>query len=415
MLEQDQFQKQIERLVGSHVLHGSESLCRLLQYLAKHAIENPGASLKEYQIATEVLGKPVDFDPQVDSAIRVQAGRLRTKLAEYYATEGAEDQIIVELPKGSYLLTRHARHSDNGHSAAVVRSGIAVPTVEPMSESRRWLVGAVFALVVAAGVIAAAWQAANGHKVSQPVTIKSDAGVMPPVFKQFWASFVNQPEDPWVVFSNAEFVGRPETGMRYFNASRDAHKLVWDHYTGVGEVLAVHSLDQVFGSLHRELRVKRGSLFSLDDAQNNSLIFVGSPSENLSLGELPSTKEFVFQRVRSGPRSGDLAIVNEHPQAGEAEQFLASPSDSPLTEDYAVVAIVPGLNPSRSVVILAGTTTFGTEAAAEYVSRQDTLKNLLSRLSVSGDSDVGRFEALLHVRVTRGVPMETQLVAVRKR
>ena len=109
------------------------------------------------------------------------------------------------------------------------------------------------------------------------------------------------PEDPWVESSNAEFVGRPETGMRYYNKARDGETALWDHYTGVGEVLSVHQLDQVFDSLHRHLRVKRGSLFSLDDAKNNDLIFVGSPSENLTLDEIPSTQEFVFQRVDSGP------------------------------------------------------------------------------------------------------------------
>ena len=82
--------------------------------------------------------------------------------------------------------------------------------------------------------------------------------------------------------------------------------LIWDHYTGVGEVLAVHNLDQVFGSLRRQIRVKRGSLFSLDDAKNNDLIFVGSPSENLTLLDIPGSKEFIFQRVSLGTPSGRL-------------------------------------------------------------------------------------------------------------
>ena len=94
--EKEQYSRQIDRLVNSHTLHGSESLCRLLRYLAEHALNNPGAPLKEYQIATEVFGRPADFDPQLDSTIRVQAGRLRVKLAEYYANEGIEDHVIGE-------------------------------------------------------------------------------------------------------------------------------------------------------------------------------------------------------------------------------------------------------------------------------------------------------------------------------
>src|SRR2546421_1361640 len=116
---------QIEQLLSSHSLHGSESLCKLLRYLANHSMDHPGLSPKEYQIATEVFGRQQDFDPHVDSMVRVQAGRLRTKLAEYYASEGAEDQVMVELPKGTYTLAFHPRthgvvrsHTSTSHEAS---------------------------------------------------------------------------------------------------------------------------------------------------------------------------------------------------------------------------------------------------------------------------------------------------------
>jgi hypothetical protein len=178
-------------------------------------------------------------------------------------------------------------------------------------------------------------------------------------------------------------------------------------------VLAVHELDQVFELLHRQIRVKRGSLFSLDDVKNNDLIFLGSPSENLTLTEIPNTREFVFQRVTSGPRKGDLGIANVHPNAGEAPIFLATPSGAPLTEDYAVVALMPGLDPARSVMVFAGTTTFGTQGAVEYVCRRNSLKELLSQLSAS-NGQLEPFEALLRVKVIHGVPVEIKLLDVRQ-
>src|SRR3982074_3769483 len=95
-IEREQCLGQIERLVASQGLHGSGSLCKLLRYLAEHSLDHPGSYLKEYQIATEVFGRPHDFDPQHDSTIRVQAGRLRLKLAEYYSSEGADDSLVVE-------------------------------------------------------------------------------------------------------------------------------------------------------------------------------------------------------------------------------------------------------------------------------------------------------------------------------
>jgi hypothetical protein len=400
---------EVDRLVNSHTLHGSESLCKLLRYLAEHAIRKPGVALKEYQIATEVFGRPAEFDPQLDSLVRVQAGRLRSKIAEYYASEGADDPILVELPKGTYSLTFHAATPSTKnlvrgmHEADEDRSG-------PQSRRFPRAVLILSSLLVVSIVIIAGLLAG---KITSSRSSTGDENV-PPAFRVFWHAFAAGPDAPWVIFSNGAFVGRPEIGLRYFNPARDSREIITDNYTGVGEVLAVYNLNQVFAQLHHQIRVKRGSLFSLDDAQNNNLIFVGSPVENLSLLDIPSTHHFIFQRATSGPRKGDLAIVNVHPRADEPRMLFGSPSGTPLIEDYAIVGLVPGMNSARSVLILAGTTTMGTQAAAEYVCRQDSLEQLLLRLSVSENGVLKPFEAILHVKIARGVPVATDLVALRE-
>ena len=91
------------------MLQGSESLCKLLQYLAHHTLNSPADHLKEYQIGTEVLGRPADFDPQTDSSVRTQVGRLRAKLVEYYNSTGVHDPILVDIPKGRYSLSFERR------------------------------------------------------------------------------------------------------------------------------------------------------------------------------------------------------------------------------------------------------------------------------------------------------------------
>jgi hypothetical protein len=72
------------------------------------------------------------------------------------------------------------------------------------------------------------------------------------------------------------------------------------------------------------------------------------------------------------------------------------------------------MNPAQSLLILAGTTTIGTQAAAEYVCRQDSLEQLLLRLSISENGQIRPFEVVLRVRVARGVPVGSELVALRK-
>ncbi|MFN0101263.1 MAG: hypothetical protein ACKV2U_04130 [Bryobacteraceae bacterium] len=397
------FLGQVERIVASPPLASADSLCKLLRYLAHFAIDHPSAQLKEHQIATEVFGRPPQFDPRIDSTVRVQMGRLRTKLAEYYGGMGSHDSLIVDLPKGAYALSVHERPSEPAAPANGAISPAAV--LPPLSAPVRTLNRAAWAFALLSVGLAAVvvYLLVPSRNVAAPATAAA------PALERFWGLFAEKADRPLVVYSNAEFVGRPETGLRYFEASRDGNKQILDHYTGVGEVMAVHELDRVFALLGRELRLKRGRLLSLDDAKLSNLIFIGSPSENLSLRQLPSAEFFVFQRVLSGDRRGDLGIWNVKPRPGEAAIFLASPSGKPLTEDYALIARMPGLSANRWILTLAGSTTHGTQAAVEFVCRPKQVEALLQSLPVGQPW----FEAVLRVTVRAGVPVAGELAALR--
>jgi hypothetical protein len=422
LIEREENFRQIDRLVSSNVLQGSESLCKLLKYLAEQALEHPGVAVKEYQIATEVFGRPSYFDPRLDSTVRVQTGRLRSKLAEYYGSAGADDPVVVEIPKGSYTLTFHFRAAPPAPAPPTVvlpeltpaRPALSPPAPASTSDGRPRIL--VFALLAVIGLLAVSLLILSYLLVKRPISspVSSGQAEEARVLSGFWKNFVEQPEDPWVVFSNAEFTGRPETGMRYFNEATDSRDAILDHYTGVGEVIAVHELDRVFTLLNHGLRVKRGRLLSLDDAKNNNLIFVGSPSENLPLREIPTSREFVFRRTEVANRKGDLAIVNAHPAAGEQRLYFASPGN-PFTEDYAIIALVPGLNQSRWVMVLAGISTLGTQAAVEFVTRPKTVEDLLVRLTGAKSGPAVPFEAILKVKISQGVPVKGELVAMHPR
>ena len=138
----EQFFQQIDQIIKSHSLRGSESLCKLLQYLAKQSLYHPDAPLKEYQIATEVYGRHADFDPQSDSTIRVQAGRLRLKLAEYYAGEGATDPIVVRIPKGSYHLVFEPRQVES-HPQSVPLLEVPAPGPSVQTVPAQWRIAVI--------------------------------------------------------------------------------------------------------------------------------------------------------------------------------------------------------------------------------------------------------------------------------
>ena len=364
-----EYLNQIERVLQSRALHGSESLRNLLRYLANHSLEHPSAAPKEYQIATEVFGRNEDFDPHVDSMVRVQAGRLRAKLAEYYSSEGASDPIVVEMPKGTYALTFIERPPANPvplppKAPAFSTREPAQPTKSNLPFSVRWIAALVVCSIALATFLAVGIDRLFPHRIPEARSV-TETSIVPAAITTFWNGFLAGHEQPLVIFSNAPFVGRPDSGMRYYDAAHDGKTRILDHYTGVGEVLAVHALDDTFRQLQRRIRVKRGSLFTLDDAKNNDLVFIGSPSENLSLLDIPTTKEFAFQRLHCCSRDGNVEIVNVHPAPGELPTYQASPSNEDLTEDYALIALVKGLEPTYSVLILAGTTTIGTQASVE--------------------------------------------------
>jgi hypothetical protein len=407
---------QVDKLVASSPLRGSESLCRLLHYLAERSVDQP-AGIKEYQIATEVFGRPADFDPRLDATVRVQTSRLRAKLVEYYAVEGAADPWILELPKGSYTLTFHARPPAEipppvPPADPPARSDFQA--VRPIGTGRARPWASIFHVLslLCIGLLTALALVISRRPV--PQVSASVSNPAPQSLQTFWHGFIDQPEPPLVVFSNAEFVGRPESGMRYFNPAMDSRDSILDHYTGVGEVIAIHELDRLFTLMHHDLRVKRGRLLSLDDVKNTDLVFVGSPSENLTLREIATTQEFAFRTEADGDRKGDLAIVNPNPRPGEDRTYLAT-KGVPLTEDYAVIAVFPGAYPPSWVMILAGTSTIGTQAAVEFVCRELEVRELVRKVGISKTGEVLPFEAVIHVKVSRGVPVASKLVALHPR
>jgi hypothetical protein len=201
--------------------------------------------------------------------------------------------------------------------------------------------------------------------------------------------------------------------MRYLNPATDRTSPILDHYTGVGEVMAIHELDGLFAQFRRNVLVKRGRLLSMDDVMNNDIVFVGSPSENLTLRDLPALQQFVFGRSPSDAFRAPLRIQNVHPAAGEQPLYFASPG-LPVVQDYAIVALLPGPSPGHWVMSLAGISTIGTQAAVEFVCGENTVEQLVKRAQRT-DGHLKPFEALIRVTVSRGVPVSSELIAVHNR
>lgn len=98
----DQIRTQLTKVLNSDVFAGTERLRRFLKFIVEQNIEFPNEPLKEIIIGSELYASDGDFDPRLSAVVRVDAGRLRAKLREYYASEGIADSLTIHLPKGSY-------------------------------------------------------------------------------------------------------------------------------------------------------------------------------------------------------------------------------------------------------------------------------------------------------------------------
>src|SRR5260370_41458746 len=99
----EEVRAQLDRILASRTLAGSDQLKRLLRLTVERTINDQSDLLKEYNLGLEVFQRPPDYDPKVDPIVRVQARRLRSKLDIYYAGEGAGDSLVIQIPRGAYI------------------------------------------------------------------------------------------------------------------------------------------------------------------------------------------------------------------------------------------------------------------------------------------------------------------------
>ncbi|MBL8207060.1 MAG: hypothetical protein JNM09_22695, partial [Blastocatellia bacterium] len=443
---------QLEKILAGQTLHSSENLRAFLRFVAMKVIENDDVQIKEFVIATEVFGRGDDFDSRIDSVVRVQAGRLRTKLHEYYASEGKEDQVIIDLPKGQYTpiftytqpLKQGKIVGENpvsgseaiGGNEAPLHSdarGVVIPGIEPRPSNLRWLKVALTSLVILCcvlGVMTVTWWWKATLRAETIAAAEVD-GLPSEIVTPLWGDLLRSPEPILVVYSNTLFQGSPEEGMKVFksygspggssgspalerNLGSGSPPSIIDHYTGIGEVMGVYSLADFFSKVHHPFRVKRSLLLTWDDTKTQDIVVLGSPAENLFLRDLPQKQDFVFRVVRDEQQKETFGLINSAPRTGEQPYYLAKqegPSRSQISEDFAVISLLQGLSQKNKLLILAGITTYGTQAAAEYVSRPETIKDLISHLNLAPSGQPPKlppyFQVLIRVKINGGVPVQT--------
>jgi serine/threonine-protein kinase len=92
--------EQLDRILQSPRFATAEKRGLLLRFLVESFLEGRSEGLKEYEVGRAVFGRPASYDPRLDPIVRVQVSNLRSKLREYYASDGKDDPVLIEFPKG---------------------------------------------------------------------------------------------------------------------------------------------------------------------------------------------------------------------------------------------------------------------------------------------------------------------------
>jgi hypothetical protein len=114
--------RELERVLRSELFKRSERLSRFLGFLVQRHIEGRACELKESVLGAEVFARKSDYNPKVDPIVRTEARRLRARLGEYYATDGKDDALVIEIPKAAMFLPFGSRRAPSADRSLVTGS-----------------------------------------------------------------------------------------------------------------------------------------------------------------------------------------------------------------------------------------------------------------------------------------------------
>ncbi len=404
-VEIEDIRAQVGRLIQSKTFETSEAHRRLLQYLAEKSISGEADRLKEYTIGLEAFGKPPTYDPKQDSIVRLQAGRLRQKLAAYYQTEAAGDTIRVTLPKGAFKLNFEPVAAQDHAPGA------------PWNPRRTFLLLGTALAVVTIWAVAATVGLVRQHR---------DAEVMAerwtPELESLWGPFLQSNRPLMVCLGTPMFVRFPDFGLfrdpkvndwqeieksERFSAVRKAlgGKGVFASYayTGAGEASAAFLVSKLLSTRKRNILLTRSSILSWQQVVDDDVVFVGPPKFNLQLQAAALAQDIVIEPE---------GIRNHKPQGGEPV-FLQDhlvPEKPAEGETHALISRTPGLSGVGELLVIAGNASPDTLAAAEWLTEPLRASELVHHLRTPSGEIPRYFQAVVKVAFKQGIPVQSSYV-----
>jgi hypothetical protein len=418
----------VERVAASEQFSRSARLRDFLLYVGRQSLMEGCQEIHEQEIGAQVFGRPAAYDRSSDNIVRVNATELRKRIESYFESLGAGEPLLFEIPRGSYVPVFRRRFSGRVSEALTPHQETA-----PEPESRQRQAGhRAGALRLASRI---GWPLASLALAIGCVMLWEENRAMrkalhpwenQPAVAAFWTGFLDPnrqtdlvlPDDSASVME--DITGNPLTLGDYlnrgYNQQIDSSAMSADRKQDVHQILN-HNL-VTFGAV-RAAQVLLGEIppgdphyltlaryFTADEMKRDNVVLIGGkksvPWDYLFDDELNFVTDYDYAHA--------LQVVrNRNPRPGEQPVYAVSLAGNSLSS-YTVIAYLP--NPSRngSVIILAGTDSDATGAAAAFLTSEEQMARLRKTF---GSDRFPYFEALLKTTRLSGTFFNAELVAYR--
>jgi hypothetical protein len=405
----------LDRLLESNTLSRAPRLQAVLRYLIECYVDGRLAELNEQTIGHEVFGRPKGYNPGDDNIVRATVRHLRNRLEEYYAAEGKNEPWILEIPKGKYIPFVHARADAVQHAPADSTVLTLLKSQETPSYGSRNVLP--WSLAVAALLLNVALAILLLVSRSRSETLED--GLLQQLFfthnervsvvvadanLQAYRTIFNQTVS-LNSFINRSFI-RPD-------ATDPILKGVWRFISARNETTVTSAI--LAARIQRVASpdvpiIRHPADLNVADFQNDNFILLGGPWIN------PWAQMFEDRlNFRVVPLGTDLAgsqILNVNP--GDSEPKLYVPhTDGPYEVAYVRIAILPNLRNTGRVVLFGSNLPNSLEAAGDYLTRRDSLKEILRTFVVSSVPKLPALELVLEVSGLQNTPRTSRIIAHR--
>lgn len=409
----DSIRAQLGKVLAGEPFSHSERLCRFLRFTVEEAIQGRAARLKEYQIGVEVFDKKGEYDPRIDPIVRVEAGRLRSKLEEYYRGEGRDDPVLIKLKKGSYAPVFERAEAAGADSA---RMGIAGWL--PAAGDRKTLVllaASLIALLALGGAILLFVENLGLRKQVREQNLKPVA----PEFSRLWGRFLAPGANNLVIFGSPVFFAseRESLFLRWQGLSEMADyasdplfqrmqqrfgplSIPRHDYASMGDALALQRLTAFLARAGVSLAAVPANLANWEALQDSNVIFLGAPRMIPLLARLPVQQDFEW--------GANHNVVNRKPQAGEQATYATASHYDEVS--YAVVARFPGLEAGRQILLITAHSGPGISAAVDHLTQPERARALAQKLGLGATAEPRDYQVLIRVLVDKGSRVNSEYV-----